>query len=140
MFNIQRFIQLGEKLARESGDHSSIEKFIAYNNEHGEDFLVACREVSNNLPDIGFFSRAKRLAAFYVACEILDNLVARGGLDLDGAVWVLTLLKTQNMKFMKCILMFEMMLDQGKISQGATPRAGWQTTRAYTKVHRSKTR
>lgn len=140
MCNIKRFILLGERLAQKTGDYSSIEKFITYNDEHGEDLLTACNEISKNLPAIGFFSREKRLVAFYVACEMLDNLVARKRLDLDGSIWVLTLLKTQNMKFMKCILIFETMIDQERIILGTTPRAGWQTTLAYARYHQSKTR
>jgi hypothetical protein len=85
------------------------------------------------LPDIGFMSKARRLSAFFVACEIFEKLIDEEVLDFDGVLLAITVLKLQHRPFKKAAIMFEIMVRQDRIGLATFAAEGGRVALSYGK-------
>lgn len=107
-----------------SMNKQDVSDFVKYIDSNWDEIEEACYDVIRRLPDIGFCSRAKRLSAFYVACEILEKKYENNDIDSNGVMAVFSILRLYNTPFKKAIIMFELMVEQRRVQLGGLPSDG----------------
>ena len=113
------------KMAHKIGDPTLVQEMSADLDEHWQELQVACNEVIRKFPSIGFCSRDRRLNAFYVACEVLEDLQNKGDIDDKGAMTCIVILRTCFNPFNKAVSMFDTMADARRVNKNLIPNIAY---------------
>ncbi len=84
--------------------------------------MQTTHELDARVPDIGTLSREKRLTAFLVIADYLQNMIVDDKVDFDEAFLSLILLQSHNKKFSKAFDQFKFFAMQGRFSVGTLDR------------------